>query len=97
VNSAYVTARDPSKKDVTSKKSEVTTKVIVPVTPTQAPTNTPSPVPTIQQVRYSPQTVTSPKTGDNTAGIIFALIVLAISPVLFTILIKKYQNAGKIR
>lgn len=97
VNSAYVTARDPSKKDVTSKKSEVTTKVIVPVTPTQAPTNTPSPVPTIQQVRYSTQTVTSPKTGDNTAGIIFALIVLAISPVLFTILIKKYQNAGKTR
>ena len=97
LNSVYASARDPYKKDVTSQKSEVTTKIIVPVTPTQAPTKTPSPVPTIQQVRYSTQTVTSPKTGDNTAGIIFALIVLAVSPVLFTVLIKKYQNAGKTR
>ena len=97
LNSVYVNAKDPSRKDVTSEKSEVTTKIIVPVTPTQAPTKTPSPVPTISQVRYSTQTVTSPKTGDNTAGIVFALIVLAISPVLFTVLIKKYQNIGKTR
>ena len=97
LNSVHVNAKDPSRKDVTSEKSEVTTKIIVPVTPTQAPTKTPSPVPTISQVRYSTQTVTSPKTGDNTAGIVFALIVLAISPVLFTALIKKYQNIGKTR
>ena len=97
LNSVYASAKDPLKKDITSEKSEVTTKIIVPVTPTQAPTSTPSPVPTIQQVRYSTQTVTSPKTGDNTAGIIFALIVLAVSPVLFTVLIKKYQSAGKTR
>jgi hypothetical protein len=90
-----VTARDPARKEVTSEKSEVTTKIIVPVTPTQAPTKTPSPVPTISQVRYSTQTVTSPKTGDNTAGIVFAVIVLMISPVLFTVLIKKYQKIGK--
>lgn len=95
LNSVYVTARDPAGKDVTSEKSEVTTKIIVPVTPTQAPTKTPSPVPTISQVRYSTQTVTSPKTGDNTAGIVFAVIVLMISPVLFNVLIKKYQKIGK--
>jgi uncharacterized repeat protein (TIGR01451 family) len=95
LNSVYAIAKDPSKKDVTSEKSSVTTTIIVPVTPTQAPTKTPTPVPTIQQTRYSTQTVTSPKTGDNTAGIIFALIVLAAAPVLFTVLIKRYQNAGK--
>ena len=92
-----MSARDPNRKEVTSQKSEVTTKIIVPVTPTKAPTKTPSPVPTIQQVRYSTQTVTSPKTGDNTAGIIFALSVLVISPVLFTVLIKKYQSYEKTR
>ncbi len=97
LNSSYVSARDPNRKEVTSQKSEVTTKIIVPVTPTKAPTKTPSPVPTIQQVRYSTQTVTSPKTGDNTAGIIFALSVLVISPVLFTVLIKKYQSYEKTR
>ena len=97
INSVYVTAKDPSGKEVMSEKSEVTTKIIVPVTPTQAPTKTPTPVPTISQVRYSTQTVTSPKTGDNTAGIVFAVIVLSISPVLFTVLIKKYQKIGKTR
>lgn len=97
LNSVYVTAKDPSRKELMSEKSEVTTKIIVPVTPTQAPTKTPSPVPTVQPVRYSTQTVTSPKTGDNSAGIVFALIVLAISPVLFTVLIKKYQKIGKTR
>jgi hypothetical protein len=97
LNSVYATAKDPSKKEVTSEKSEASTKIIIPATPTQAPTKTPSPVPTVQQVRYSTQTVTSPKTGDNTVGIIFALIILAISPVLFTVLIKKYQKAVKKR
>lgn len=97
LNSVYATAKDPSKKEVTSEKSEAATKIIIPATPTQAPTKTPSPVPTVQQVRYSTQTVTSPKTGDNTVGIIFALITLAVSPVLFTVLIKKYQKAVKKR
>lgn len=97
LNSSYATSKDPSDRDVTSEKSEVTTKIIVPVTPTQAPTSTPSPVPTTQQARYSTQTVTSPKTGDNTVGIMFAFIILIISPVLLNTLIKKYQNSGKTR
>ena len=92
INSVYVTAKDPSRKEVMSEKSEVTTKIIVPVTPTQAPTKTPSPIPTISQVRYSTQTVTSPKTGDNTAGIVFAVIVLMISTMFSTVLIKKKKD-----
>ena len=97
LNSAYAKAKDPARRDVTSEKSTVTTTIIVPVTPTEAPTKTPSPIPVTQPVRYSTQTVTSPKTGDNTGGIVFALLILAISPALFTVLIKKYQSYEKTR
>ncbi len=88
-NSVIAKGRDPLKKEITSERSSVTTTIISTVKPTASP----SPVPTTSQTRYTTQTVTSPKTGDDAAGIVVSVMVLLVGSLILITRIRRRRSA----
>ena len=88
-------AKDPGDREIISDKASVTTTILVTVKPTATPTptGTPSPTPTPSQPKIQTQTVSSPKTGDNTVGIWASVGALIVIPGILFVLIKKRKAA----